>query len=69
MAHSQFLLQWIKSTKKLVETICRGEFLAKNEEEAEEYFEWLAEHTPDWAENRDSIRSLLQAKSLNQLRS
>ena len=55
--------------KKLVETMCHGEFLAKNEEEAEEYFEWLAEHTPDWAENGDSSRSVLHAKSLNQLRS
>ena len=47
------------SMKKLVETMCQGEFLNKNEEEAEEYFEWFAEQTPDWTENRDSSRSLI----------
>ena len=29
----------------------------------------MAEHTPDWAETGDSSRSVLHAKSLNQLRS
>ena len=35
-------------TKKLVETMCQGEFLNKNEEEADAYFEWLAKHAPEW---------------------
>ena len=41
-----FFYDWLNpSTKKFVETMCQGKFLAKNEKEAEEYFEWLAEHT------------------------
>ena len=28
--------------------MCQGEFLNKNEENADAYFEWLVEQTPDW---------------------
>ena len=32
--------------KKLVKTMCQGEFLNKKEKEAEAYLEWLAKHDP-----------------------
>ena len=35
-------------TKKLVETTCNGQFMDKNEDEADEHFDWLAEHASEW---------------------
>ena len=35
-------------TKKLVETTCYGDFMDNDEDETEEYFEWLADHVPEW---------------------
>ena len=37
-------------TKKLVKAMCQGEFLDKNEKEAEAYFEWLTEHAHEWTD-------------------
>ena len=34
--------------KELVETTCYREFIDNNEDEAEEHFEWFAEHAPEW---------------------
>ena len=32
--------------------MCIGEFLNKNEEAAEAYFDWLAKNTPQWVEHK-----------------
>ena len=51
--------------------MCQGEFLSKNADEAESYFDWLAENAPQWEKeemNRtEKIKSLYQLQSEEEL--
>ena len=43
--------------KKSVKIICQGEFFGKTDYEAEQHFEWLAEHTLKWEFAEPKIQS------------
>ena len=44
--------------KQLVEITCQGECFGKIADKAEQHFEWLVEHAPEW----ESIEPKMQSK-------